>query len=112
MNKYDIYLATVSFIDRDGVQMSKVRPVMILNSTTAVPIASPITSHSPRAKYNGDYAIQDWKQAGLSKPSTLRLNYVVDNSNGVFLKQIGRLSTLDIQNIKKLLPQVSPKNLR
>ena len=38
MNKYNIYLADVSWTNPDGTIESKVRPVMIYNTTSVIPL--------------------------------------------------------------------------
>lgn len=113
MRKYDIYLCRVYFINRDtGERESKVRPVVIIDENTAIPLAHPITSHTPRNYYNGDYEIQNWQEAGLDVPSTLRLNYIVDDRNrGQFGRRIGRLTEEDINNIEEIYPNIFPKDL-
>ena len=112
MEKYDVYLANVSYIDSENNINYKIRPVMILDNNTVIPLANPITSHVPRLYMNGDYWIQDWQEAGLTRPSTLRLNYIVDDSNGELLRKIGHISDEDIANIELLYPQVNPKDLK
>ena len=115
MNKFDIYLCKVHFTDKTtGKRKSKIRPILIIDDTKAFPISHPITHHTPRSNYNGDYSIIKWKEAGLDVPSTVRLNYIVDNSNSgrKLLKKLGELQKEDIANINKMYNSVHPKNLK
>lgn len=106
MNRYDIYLADVSWTNPDGTIESKVRPVMIYDTISAIPLSHPITSHQARPNYSGDYTIVKWREAGLRVPSTLRMDIIIDNINGVILRQIGRLDEYDIQRIEDLLQRI------
>ena len=112
MNKYDIYLADVSWINPNGEIESKIRPVMIYDSSSIIPLSHPITSHSARPNYFGDYTIIKWREASLRVPSTLRLDIIIDNINGRLLRQIGRLDSYDIQRIEDLLQRIELRGER
>jgi hypothetical protein len=56
----------------DDPLRSKIRPVVILNvyQNTKEVLAMKVTSHVPRSYDKFDYALKDWRDEGLSKPST------------------------------------------
>lgn len=101
MRKYDIYLCWVPF--QDG---GKNRPVLILDNNTAVTIGAEVTSHSPRVYDNGDYPIEDWQEANLRKPSTVRLSRQLQVNESNLRHYIGHLSDFDIENIEIMLRNI------
>lgn len=105
METYDIYLCDVFFLDPDeeGSFLSKKRPVLIIDGTAYLIQVAEITSHEPREWDSGDYAIMDWEEAGLLKPSTVRLNLQLQVAAFMLERRLGRLSIRDIANIDKML---------
>ncbi len=89
--RWDVYYAYVKF---DDSSEGKQRPIIVYNDTAAFVISIKVTSQSPRP---GDYAIQDWKEAGLIKPSVARLDKMVSVSKLDIQQRIGRLTERDIQ---------------
>ena len=95
MKSFDIYIAYVSWGDN-----GKMRPVLILEQQEAIVSIFNITtqyegkSHLIRAEY---FIINDWKQAGLDKPSYVDTNTIREIPIKLFYgkKEIGRLSTSD-----------------
>lgn len=97
MNRWDIFLADVPFED---VPQSKVRPVLVLDDAAFLVDCLKMTSHPPRA---GEYVLQRWREAGLHKPTTVRLSKRLLLHPSVFRKHIGSLHAVDIIEISKRL---------
>jgi len=98
VRKWDIYLAYVKFEDIEG---GKHRPVLVLEDGAVFPVEClKMTSHEPRS---GEYALIKWEDAGLRKPTTVRIGKALQLEEGDFIKQIGRLSAIDISNLDALL---------
>lgn len=71
MRKWEIYLAYVQYEDVPG---GKIRPVLVIDEDTVYPICClKMTSHPPRA---GEYELIRWQNAGLRKPTTVRIQNV------------------------------------
>ena len=51
-------------------------------------------------KHRNQYAIRDWKYAGLTKPSYINFNHTQITSKDKLGEYIGHLSDFDIQRIK------------
>lgn len=102
MNKYDIYWAYVYFQD---IYNGKRRPVIQLDNNTFVPLIAPITSHTARDKL--DYSIKDWREAGLTKPSTIRLSKRIKLNKTLLDSYIGKLSIEDSEELDKLIESIT-----
>ena len=57
-------------------------------------------SFPPRA---GKYALQKWTDAGLRKPTTVRIAKRLRLPKSIFVKWIGRLHMIDILAVQSLL---------
>ena len=88
---WDIWMASVKF--EDSIQ-EKIRPVIIIDSTTVLVLALYVTSASPRPGYN-DYTLADWELEGLKKRSTVRLDYRLRLSPDKFIERLGNVSERD-----------------
>lgn len=97
MKKWDIYMADVPFED---LPQSKVRPVLILEDTVIFIDCLKMTSHAPRA---GEYLLKRWKEAGLHKPTTVRLSKRLKLEQSAIRKRIGSLHPIDIIEIERIL---------
>ena len=95
MEKFDLYW--FDYVNQDGSK--KRRPVLILENDVLIPIAE-ITSHEART--NKDYEIKNWKESGLTKPSTIRFDKIQFATSNMLQDKIGHLSQEDIDNIIKL----------
>lgn len=94
MNRFELYWADVLY---DGTTHTiKRRPVLILKDLGSSAICLKVTSHPPRATYNYEFSIQDWKQAGLTKPSTVRGTKRTQLKKSEIYSYIGKLSSRDI----------------
>ena len=106
MNIYDIYLGAVPYEEDEELPLSryKIRPVVILDQNAGYILnVAPITSHAVRDWDVGDYEIIDWKEAGLRKPSTVRLDNLINLNRINIEKKIGRLTARDIKNVSEIL---------
>lgn len=100
IKKYNLYLADVNY---ENTEEHKIRPVIQINDGLYLPVVAKITSHPPRKGYKLEYAIQDWKEAGLKKPSTIRFSNVFEIEKDDLIKKIGHLSSNDIVTIEKMI---------
>jgi mRNA interferase MazF len=82
---------------------TKVRPVLVLFDLgedlvicriTTVPHATPC-----------DVALKDWQDAGLLKPSTVRLNRLVTVERPLLKQQLGTLSKADADSVRSVWNQ-------
>jgi hypothetical protein len=90
MERFSIWRAKVKFDDSAEI---KERPILVINEQTFFVMSFPITGTSPRAN---EYVIRHWKEAGLSKPSTIRTGKRMKIQKGDMLNQIGKLVEEDI----------------
>lgn len=98
--RWELWWAYVKFEDSDD---GKVRPVLVIDSSTAIIISYKITKHEPRAEFPNEYIIKNWQKAGLKQQSTLRGSQKLKLIVSDFKNKIGRLSAVDIANIQKML---------
>lgn len=95
LRRWDIYLADVPFED---LPQSKLRPVIILGHEAILVDCLKMTSQPPRP---GEYVLQKWAEAGLRKPTTVRLSKRLALDPTAFRKRIGALDLVDIFEISK-----------
>ncbi len=104
--RWDIWIAKVGFEAQDGF---KIRPVLIIDGTCCCVLSLKITSHTPREGYDGEYQIIEWKEAGLMKPSTIRITKRLSLPTDSFVKRIGRLMPIDCENVSKIYSELFPE---
>lgn len=92
---WDLCIARVPF---DDISQSKVRPVLILNDAVVVVYVLKLTSQPPRA---GEYPLIKWKEAGLHKPTVVRIGKRLSLSPGDIIRKIGRVHPVDRVEIMK-----------
>jgi hypothetical protein len=73
VGKWQLWLARLHFMDKP--QISKRRPVLVIDVDGNEATVVKITSHEPRDE-PGEYAIIEWREAGLLKPSTIRTSQI------------------------------------
>lgn len=95
MRAWDIYIADVPFED---LPQAKPRPVIILEDTVIMIHCLKMTSQPPR---RGEYILQKWREAGLHKPTTVRISKQLSLPPTSFRKHIGALHPVDILEIQK-----------
>ena len=99
-NKWELWWARVKSEDSDEI---KTRPVIVFDNQAAYIVSFKVTSHDARKKFNGEYIIMKWKEAGLTKPSVVRLSKMLKMQESDFLKKIGDLEDTDIYGIATLV---------
>ena len=97
MMKWDIYIADVPFED---LPETKLRPVVVLEDSVILIDCLKMTSHAPR---QGEYVLKRWKEAGLKKPTTVRISKRLLLEPSAFRKHVGSLHPIDILEIQKRL---------
>ena len=91
----DIVLIEVPF---HQVQGSKIRPAtVVLDSGDEDFVAAPITSRPGAAEF--DLVLQDWRNAGLNVPSTVRLHKIAVLSKAIIRRTVGRLAATDLASV-------------
>ncbi len=99
--KGDVILLPYPF---SNFSASKVRPASVISSSIGkysdifvVPITSKIKNLS-----KGEFAIKDWKAAGLNVPSAIKRGCVLIDTN-IILQKIGTLPKDDLDSLNKSL---------
>ena len=90
-NRWDIWWAYVKYEESN---IEKRRPIVVIDDRTAFVLGLFVTSASPRPQYD-DYIIQDWEEAGLSKPSTIKLSRRLRLDKDKLISRIGEMSERD-----------------
>ena len=104
LNKFEIWDAKVEFEDEPG--KSKTRPVLIDSDGDMYILAYKITGTPPRPNFTGEYSIKFWKEAGLKKPSTVRLNRIVNIPKENLIRYRGHLQLIDVRQVIKILNNI------
>lgn len=86
MKRYEIWRARVKFEESDEV---KERPVLIWDSQAFL-IAYKMTG-TDRGDNRDEFPVRYWKEAGLSKPTSIRLRKVLKLTPNDLLYKIGDL---------------------
>jgi mRNA interferase MazF len=86
----EIYLCDFPYTS--GTNFKK-RPCLVLLDLGADVLIARITSIPHTEAY--DLPVRDWQQAGLLKPSTVRLARLVTIERNLLLKQLGVLTSFD-----------------
>lgn len=86
MERYEIWQAKVKFEDSDDI---KERPVLIWGGQAYL-VAYKMTGTN-RGDNQDEYRVRYWKEAGLSKPTSIRLRKVLKLGKDDLLYQIGAL---------------------
>lgn len=105
--KWDIWFARVKYEEGAG---SKERPVVIVGQSQVLIFSLVVTSHAPRKNFAGEYQIKDWRSAGLSCESTVRISRRVALEDRDMLRKIGTLHPVDRSAIKKQVDSMYVKN--
>jgi len=77
---------------------SKIRPALVLFDLQQDAIVCRITSVLRTGPL--DVRLNDWRTAGLLKPSIARLDRIVSAEKAVFLRRLGALSTPDLDAVR------------
>lgn len=90
MQRYEIWWAKVKFEDEPDI---KQRPVMIWNDVAFV-IAYKMTS-TDRGDNREEFKVEYWQEAGLSKPTTIRITKLLKLTKDDLITKIGELDYRD-----------------
>jgi len=100
----DIVLVPFPFSDQTTI---KKRPAVIIssdayNNLLADCVIMAVTSQTSKVSGVGECLIDDWKDAGLLKPSAIK-SAISTIERTLILKKLGRLSTNDIRSMDEAL---------
>lgn len=104
-NAWEIWTADIRFEDSDEVKPRPVLVAKIENNVYALCVK--ITKHPPRTKYEGEYAIKKWREAGLRMQSTIRFSQMYRLSEDDLKTKVGTLHPIDIIASRKILNYIS-----
>jgi mRNA-degrading endonuclease toxin of MazEF toxin-antitoxin module len=93
----DVYVCVFPFTSGQG---AKARPVLVLLDLGPDCLVCRITSVPHRSFL--DLAVTNWQDAGLEKPSTIRLSRLVTVEKPLLRLRIGRLAREDLDRVRKL----------
>jgi len=91
----DVYICSFPFTSG---QFSKPRPVLVLLDLEEDCLIARITS----VPHTGllDVPLTQWREAGLEKPSVVRLTRLVTTEKMLLKLKIGELSSVDLQSVR------------
>ena len=103
MTPFDLVLLPFPFTD---LRTNKQRPCLILAAfqPRGLPehyVVAMITSQLDGSEFPGDTRLTKWSEAGLPKPSLVRLAKVVTIERSLIRKELGSLHAADRKSIRK-----------
>jgi len=101
-NSWDIWLARIDYEEIEG---SKIRPILIIDKKAYMILSLKMTSHGPRNNA-GEYQIKHWKEAGLNKPTVIRVSKRLTLPYELLEKRIGVLHDDDKENVKAIYEEI------
>jgi mRNA interferase MazF len=93
----DVYVCVFPFTSG---QATKARPALVLMDLGRDCLVCRITSVAHREFL--DVAVEHWQEAGLDRPSTIRLSRLVTVEKSILRTQIGRLNAADANRVRTL----------
>jgi len=93
----EVYVCVFPFTSGQG---AKARPVLVLMDLDPDCLVCRITSVPHRGLL--DLQVIHWQDAGLEKPSTIRLSRIVTVEKPLLMFRIGELSRKDLDRVKTL----------
>ena len=91
----EVFICQFPFTSGTG---SKIRPALVLFDLQQDAVICRITSVSRNGTL--DVTLNDWKAAGLLKPSVARLDRIVTAETSIFLRRLGVLSDTDLEAVR------------
>ena len=106
-HQWEIWHARFDFSEGHGYEF---RPVLVIDSAVSSMLVAMITSATNQLSLPHDCIIEDWGEAGLIKPSLVRLDRIVEIPIAYIgtSERIGNLSPNDIVRVVSLLPDLLP----
>lgn len=101
MNRWDIYWADMPY--EENPSESKMRPVIIAKDKSVYVLVIRVTSKHARDCDPYDYELQKWKEAGLDRPSTVRVAKIAQIRPDRIGDSIGRLALVDIAALQSVM---------
>lgn len=83
----------------DDPTNGKIRPVLVISPEESFVLSLKMTSHAPRQEFPGEYQVVRWMQAGLRKPTTVRISKLLKVRYEDLIKIRGRLDETDMFQI-------------
>lgn len=103
---WEVWHARFNF---DGKRGYKYRPVIVVGVRENGSLVMMVTSATNKLRLEHDYLLQDWREAGLDKPSIARADRIAEippSYVGTVGKN-GRLSTRDEMALRELLTSMA-----
>ena len=94
MEKYNIGEVWWIHFPFQDKEQDKRRPAIVIDDETIAILAMYVTSKNKENPYSIE--IEDWKEAGLPKPSWTRIDRIVSISEWYMDRKIGNLSIKDL----------------
>ena len=93
----------------DGKRGYKYRPVIVVGVRENGSLVMMVTSATNKLQLEHDYLLQDWREAGLDKPSMARADRIAEIPPSYVgaVGKIGRLSTRDEIALRELLTSMA-----
>ena len=103
---WEVWHARFNF---DGKRGYKYRPVIVVGVRENGSLVMMVTSATNRLQLEHDYLLQDWREAGLDKPSIARADRMAEIPPSYVgaVGKIGRLSTRDEMALRELLTSMA-----
>ncbi len=108
-SKHEVVLVRYPFSDLTG---AKVRPAVIIGTSHVsqdvfiVPLTSKTTS-----LLQGEFALCDWKDAGLNVPSAVKRGvYTVHES--LVVKKVGKIFDADVMSLNNIVAELAGSSLK
>lgn len=103
--QWEVWHARFDFNDKKGY---KYRPVIIIEAYPDGTLAMMVTSSANKLSLPHDYLLEDWREAGLEKPSIARADRRADLPRGYFgtAGKIGSLSPRDRAALEAILDEM------
>ena len=107
--QWEIWHARFGYDDGKGY---KYRPVIVVGVDEDGSLVMMVTSATNKLRLEHDYLLQDWKLAGLDKPSIARADRIAEVPAGYLgtAGRIGKLSERDEAEISSLLTRITSEN--
>lgn len=103
---WEVWHARFNF---DGKRGYKYRPVIVVGVRENGSLVMMVTSATNKLQLEHDYLLQDWREAGLDKPSIARADRIAEIPPSYVgtVGKIGRLSTRDEMALRELLTSMA-----